>query len=92
MKRYIAIYLLAVTVILSTACQTSGVVNGKEYQAYGLLNQDVQKSPDVVYEGSARNIIIGIIFIETVFVPVYVVGWDLYVPVKPAVNKAVERL
>ncbi len=85
----ITIWLLTATAVLLSACQTSGTVNGKSYEAYGILNQESVKDPGIVYEPSARNVILGIVFIETIFVPVNVVGWNLWVPVRAATNQAV---
>ena len=40
------------------------------------------KDPGVVYEVSPGSVICAIIFFETLIVPVVVIGWDLYQPVR----------
>ena len=47
-------------------------------QPYGLFNEDVYKKDNVKYEVSFGSVVVGIIFFETIIVPVYVVGWDFY--------------
>ena len=76
--------LLIATLALLSGCAASHTINGKTYKPYGIVNEQVVKSPDVTYQASPGSIIVGIICIETVVVPVYVVGWDLYEPVGPA--------
>ena len=49
---------------------------------YGIANEEAKKIPNVVYSVSAVNVFWAVIFIETIFVPVYVVGWELYEPEK----------
>ena len=49
-------------------------------QPYGLLNLN-QKNSKVNYQTSATSVIFGIIFAETVFVPVILWGYYLYEPV-----------
>ena len=47
---------------------------------YGIANEESKKLPNVVYSISAVNVILAIIFCETIVVPIYVVGWELYAP------------
>ena len=56
-------------------------VGGVTYHAYGLVNQDDVKNPKIRYEVSAMHVVVGILYCETVIVPVYIVGWDLWEPV-----------
>ena len=51
-------------------------------EPYGPANETARKIDGVVYEVSAGNVVLSIIFCETLFVPVWLVGWDLYEPVK----------
>lgn len=75
-------FLVAVAFLsLLTACG-GDEIDGKSYDSYGLVNKEAKENPDVVYEISAASVILSIIFIETIVVPVYIVGWDLYKPVK----------
>jgi hypothetical protein len=67
MKKIIMILIVALVLF---SCDSN-----KHY--YGLLNPE-QKMPDVEYQISPTNVICSIIFVETLAVPVYVVGWALY--------------
>lgn len=49
-------------------------------EGYGIANEEAKKIPTVVYSISAVNVILAILFCETIVVPIYVVGWELYEP------------
>lgn len=73
---------LAAVALSLTACAQPRVINGHEAQPYGIVNEETRKEPNVQYELSAGSVIVAIIFIETVFMPAYIIGWDLYKPVR----------
>jgi len=58
-------------------------VNGKVASSYGLLNRDARYRDDVVYEVPFDHVVIPIICIETIIVPAWYVGYNLWVPVGP---------
>jgi hypothetical protein len=76
------VFLLLLSVIFLTSCAESKTIDGKVYKPYGIANQDAVKDPSIVYELSPGSVICSIIFCETLVVPVYTVGWDLYEPVR----------
>lgn len=80
MKRALLALALVASVALS-ACAGPLHTPAATYKPYGIANADVVKQPNVKYELSAGSVIVAIIFSETIIVPVYVVGWDLYAPV-----------
>lgn len=47
---------------------------------YGIFNQD-NENPQVKYKIVAGNVVLSVIFCETVIVPVWLVGWHLWEPV-----------
>lgn len=85
MKRLFIIGALIAAVGLS-GCADRKTLEGNTYEPYGIANKDTVASPNVNYQVSAGSVIAGILFSETIIVPIYVVGWDLYEPVcvKPA--------
>jgi hypothetical protein len=48
---------------------------------YGFLTEDERKIDGIKYELSTGNLVCSIIFIETIVVPVYLLGCRLYEPV-----------
>ena len=74
--------------MLTTACGGERLADGKYYDSYGLFDEE-SKDPNVVYRLSPASVIWAIVLAETVAFPVYIVGWDLYTPVrlKPVVEK-----
>lgn len=72
-------------VLLLTSCADSKTftINGKEtvVEPYGWANSDAKKVDGVVYEVNFGNIVWDIILVETVVVPVWLTGWELFEPV-----------
>ena len=84
MKRTLTILALFAAALMLTACGNNKTINGKDIETYGIANMESKQDPTVVYEISAGSVICAILFSETVIVPVYVIGWDLWQPVKAA--------
>lgn len=74
--------ILFFSLLLFASCAEEKIIEGKKYEPYGLFNEDVMKNDSIVYELSAGSVIAIIIFCETIIVPVYTIGWDLYEPVR----------
>lgn len=64
-----------------SACGDTKVIDGVEYDTYGLLNQNEKKNPLIEYEIIVGNVIWSIILIETIVFPVYFIGFSLFEPV-----------
>jgi len=64
------------------------VINGKTVtvQPYGLGNEQVMKNDSINYEVSMGNVVLSVIFSESVVVPVCLVGWHLYQPVSKKIS------
>lgn len=54
---------------------------GKTYTSYGLLNADEWKNPNIQYKVAWGNVILGVLFFETVIAPIYFFGFSLFEPV-----------
>ncbi len=66
--------------LLMLSLVSFGCVQNTSYgECEGLATEDAKK-PNLVYRLDAWNIIMAIIFSETLVIPVYVVGWDLWCP------------
>ncbi len=92
-RKIVTLIVLASFLTVVTGCGETKVINGVEYDTYGLLNADSKKNPDIAYEPIWGNVFWGIVFSETIIVPVYVFGFSLYEPVgkTPAIKGAVPR-
>ena len=77
--RILIILLLAVLFI---SCAENKTIDGKVIPPYGLFNEEAVKDSTIIYQVSPGSVIFGIVFIETVIAPIYVVGWDLFEAVK----------
>lgn len=78
MKLLISLCLL---IFLFSSCAQDKVIDGNKYSTYGLFNEKDLKNDSISYEVSGWAVVGGIVFIETIIWPVYVVGWDLWEPV-----------
>lgn len=76
MKTLIALLLIS---IVSVGCSKPLTVNGKTYPPYGLANKELE-DPNVVYSISKTDVIVGLIASETLFVPGYMIAFDIYEP------------
>ena len=61
-------------------------------QCYGLFDENKLKNENVEYEMSAGNLILSIIFFETIIVPIQYVGYYLYEPVGLKNTKPINEL
>ena len=83
MTKYLLICLMTCLTIGLAGCDNRKEINGKIYDTYGVANEDVMKDPHIKYQLSPGSIIAAIIFSESIVIPVYIIGWDLYEPVGP---------
>lgn len=87
--------LILLLVFIVTACADSKTfqrADGTEFVAepYGWANYQSKKIEGVVYEVSIGNLIWDGLMIETVVVPIWLTGWELYEPVsyvEPNISK-----
>lgn len=79
MKRFVSLIVTLVMLVFFTACGSGLSHGGKRYEQVGLFNQEL-KSECVVYQINPGNVALSIIFSETVFVPIILIGWHLWEP------------
>jgi hypothetical protein len=82
MKKIIVTLVCMISLLVaSVGCGEGRAVNGKYCDTYGLLNKEELKCEGVQYKTIVGNVFWGIVFIETIFVPIYFFGFSLYEPV-----------
>ena len=64
-----------------SGCNNTKTIAGHTYDTYGVMNQDENKNPNIKYEVSIGSVIVGVIFSESIIIPLYIIGWDLFQPV-----------
>lgn len=79
MKHLILIAML----VLLTACGDGRHVGGGYKECYGIIDSSEEKDPKVQYELQVQNVIASVIFVETIAVPIWLVGFRMYCPVGP---------
>lgn len=83
MKKFICwIVVIAFLFSMIVGCGDSKVIDGKEYETYGLLNEHSVRDPNIHYQTIVGNVVWGIVLCETIIAPVYFFGFSLYEPVE----------
>ena len=83
MKKFLTI-LMAVLILTSCASSKTFNIDGEKtvVKPYGWANKQNRKFDNVVYEVSLGNVVWSILGFETIVVPVWLTGWQLYQPVR----------
>ena len=81
MKTKLGVLVIVLSMFI-TGCNNSKTIDGTVYNTYGLVNEDLVRDPNILYELSPSSVIVAIVFSEMIAVPIYVIGWDLYQPVR----------
>jgi hypothetical protein len=74
-------------IILLSSCANDKIINGKVAKTYGWANTSDRRD-SVMYRVSVENVFWSILLCETVVVPIWLTGWELYEPLKPEENVA----
>ena len=83
MKRVIGVVLAASLIV---GCGRAKTIDGKKYSTYGFFNADSQKNDKIRYEVSIRDVILSVVFCETLIVPILICGLDIMEPVDKGGN------
>ena len=80
---YILYLVLATVLFTSCADSKEFIIDGKEVtvEPYGWFDLDV-KHDSIEYKVNGGNIVLDIIFCETIIVPIFLTGDQLYEPVR----------
>lgn len=70
------------SMLFLSACADSKTINGKEYEPYGILDQDDVKDPKIKYKVVWGNVVWGALLVETVVAPIVIFGFYLWEPEK----------
>lgn len=84
MKKLFGLLLIAIIALSSCAdSKTFERADGTKFVAepYGWANYQTKKIEGVTYEACIDNIIWDVIAAETIVIPIWLTGWELYEPV-----------
>ena len=81
MKRLCILVVTACFLFTVASCGSNKVMNGIEYETYGIFNKEEVRKEGVRYRLVIGNVVWGIILCETVIAPIYFFGFSLYEPV-----------
>ena len=96
MKKINVIALLLIsTVFLLSSCanKKTFTIDGERVtvEPYGPADEEALKNDKVVYQVCVGNVVCDILFCETVVIPVWLIGWDLYEPVRLKTKTELEK-
>lgn len=77
--------------MLFVGCAHDKVINGVEYETYGLVNESEAKSANIHYRLVTGNIFWAIFFVETIGAPIYFFGFSMYEPIRAKTAEELER-
>ena len=83
MKKVLLVLVCGVLFLSSCADSKEFTIDGKKVtvEPYGIISEPDERVDGVVYKVSTGNVICSVVFCETIFVPIWLVGWDLYEPI-----------
>jgi len=73
--------LILLTCFMLIGCGDTKVIDGVEYDTYGLFDEKTKKNPNIKYEVIPGNIVWSVILAETIIMPIYFIGFSIYEPV-----------
>jgi len=83
--KILTLFLFSMTLLMSCA-ESKEFKNNKgesfTVEPFGWANEKSLKNDSIIYQINAGNIVLSVIFSETVFVPVVLTGWYFYEPVR----------
>jgi len=80
MKRIISVILIISFLTVFCSCGNTKIIDGIEYDTYGLLSKGESCNPDIKYKVIIGNIVWSVILFETLIAPVYFLGFSMYEP------------
>lgn len=84
MKKLLVLLVMALAMFTSCAdSKTFKKADGTSFVAepYGWGNYQAKRIEGVIYEVNVGNIVWDVVLFETIIVPVWLTGWELYEPV-----------
>lgn len=81
MRKYIALFMCFALLTLFAGCGDQRTIDGITYDTWGLFNKSEKRNPDIRYKVNIPSIIVATILIETIIVPIYIIGFDLMEPI-----------
>lgn len=82
MRKLLLILSILSLFLVSCAGDETLTLNGKTrtFEPYGWADKDLVKNDSIIYTVSVGNIVWSAIFVETIFVPIWLTGWYLWEP------------
>lgn len=82
LKKFVIAVLIMSFVTATSGCGDTKVIQGTEYDTYGLINKKENKNPDIKYKIIIGNIVWSVLLVETLVAPFYFIGFSMWEPVR----------
>ena len=86
MKKITSIIIILCLLIMFSGCGNTKIIDGIEYDTYGLINKEEKRNPDIKYRLIIGNIVWSAILCETIIAPIYFIGFSIYEPYRKAIE------
>lgn len=73
--------IIALTILFAVGCGETKIIDGIEYDTYGLFDEAEKRNPNIQYEIIPGNIVWSIVLVETIGAPIYFIGFSMYEPI-----------
>lgn len=80
-KKILCVLVSLMLLVVTIGCGSPKVIDGKEYDTYGLLNIHSNYDENIKYQTIVGNVVWGFILFETIVGPIYFFGFSMYEPV-----------
>ena len=83
MKKFIVLFMMVLALMSCADSKTFERADGTKFVAepYGWVNYQSNKIDGVIYKVCVGNIVWGVVAAETIVIPIWLTGWELYEPV-----------
>ncbi len=80
--RLATIIIMIILLLFVTNCGRINTIDGVTYNTYGVFNESNEKDPKIRYEVIWPNVFFGVLFIQTIIVPIYFFGFSMFEPIR----------
>lgn len=83
MKKFIVLFMMVLALMSCVDSKTFERADGTKFVAepYGWVNYQSNKIDGVIYKVCVGNIVWSVVAVETIVIPIWLTGWELYEPV-----------
>lgn len=75
-------FIIMLLTLFLVGCGDTKIIDGIEYDTYGLFDEQEKRNPNIEYETIVGNVVWSIVLVKTIGAPIYFIGFSLFEPVR----------